>query len=163
MIWTWLMMLACQGGGDDTGPGYDCAGSGDPTLTIGQGQGSTFVELETGDTVGLDVAPQGGFGVPIRAQTTGLVADEAVDVLLVTEIDGVEVGSFLNQGTNLYCQDDQTGLLWGVVVGFDADVYQTNEDLLELNGQSVDLVVTAYDTDGDEAEGRVTVTVEVGG
>jgi len=162
-ILTLLVAAGCKGPQpQDTGITVDCEGSGPTSLVIGQGAGSTFIPLETGDSVGLDVAPQGGFGVSVRALTTGLKANDLVDILLVTEIAGVEVGSFLNEEGTLYCQDEGFGLIWGVVVGFDPAVYESNDDLLALNGQAVKLVVTATDTEGDEATGRVEVTVEVG-
>ncbi|MCO4745851.1 MAG: hypothetical protein KC912_13740 [Proteobacteria bacterium] len=138
-----------------------CEPSGTPGLVLGQGAGSEFVPFTEGQGVSLDVAPQGGFGVSVRASTEGVLVG-SVDVLLDTEIDGENVGTFLSTGVPLYCQDDGTGLLWGVVVGFDSSVYSTNDDLLALNGQEVDLVVTATDEEGTAAVGRATVTIEVG-
>jgi hypothetical protein len=132
-------------------------------VTIGTGAGSEFYVIEDGDTVGLDVAPQGGFGVSVRAMTTGLKADDIVDVNLVTEIDGVQSGQFLSEGVQLYCQEDGTGLLWGVVVGFDADLFATNDDLLALNGQEAVLIVEITDANGETYGGQVTTIVEVGG
>lgn len=163
--WSIAVVCGCRPDGEpDVGDSATdgCLAEGNPSLTIGQGSGSEFNALADGDEVGLDVAPQGGFGVSVRAKSAGLVADDVVDVLLVTEIAGEQVGSFLNEGTMLYCQDDGAGLLWGVVVGFDPDVYTTNEDLLELDGQEVSLGVTAYDVAGNEAEGWVDVVIRVG-
>ncbi len=116
--------------------------------------------------VTLDVAPQGGYGVSIRAKTTGLVTEDlggTIDVLLETELDGTQAGSFLNQGTNLYCQADGTGLLWGVVVGFDSDIFPDPDALIALDGEEVTLIVGAEDAHGDNAQGEVVVIVEVGG
>ena len=42
-------------------------------------------------------------------------------------------------------------------------MYSTNDDLVALDGEVVDLVVTATDEDGDSVEGRVAVTIRVGG
>ncbi len=155
-----LIITACTGPAADTGA--DC-GSGDPALVIGSGVGDVFTPYEDGAVVGLSVAPQGGFGVAVRASTTGLVTDDVVDVLLETRIDGALVGSFLNEQVTLYCQDDGSGLLWGVVVGFDPAVYATNDDLLALDGQEVELVVTAMDTAGAAATGTAAVIIDVGG
>ena len=55
------------------------------------------------------------------------------------------------------------GLLWGVVVGFDPEIYSSNDDLLSLDGEVVDLVVTATDTTGNSATGTTPVTINVGG
>jgi hypothetical protein len=165
-----LFSLGCpgskDGGGDDTQASTvpSCDGSGQiGKVTIGTGAGSEFYLIEDGDTVGLDVAPQGGFGVSVRAMTTGLKADDIVDVNLVTEIDGVQSGQFLSEGVQLYCQEDGTGLLWGVVVGFDADLFATNDDLLALNGQEAVLIVEITDANGETYGGQVTTIVEVGG
>jgi hypothetical protein len=161
-----LLVFACSDGDKDddtsTASGPNCDGTGDLGLTIGTGAGDVFNEVTEGAVVGLDIAPQGGFGVSIRAKTTGLKADDLVDILLVTEMNEVQVGSFLNEQGTLYCQDDGHGLIWGVVVGFDPTTWETNNDLLGLNGEIVDLVVTAFDTEGDEVTGRVSVEIEVG-
>ncbi|MGB0638593.1 MAG: hypothetical protein ACPGTU_04625 [Myxococcota bacterium] len=162
------MMIACSSKENDTGQtknvGPSCDGGGTTSVEIGTGAGAEFNPLSDGDTVSLVVAPQGGFGVSVRAQTSGLKADDLVDVLLVTEIDGVQSGEYLNESVQLYCQEDSgNGLLWGVVVGFDPDTFASNDDLLALNGVAVDLVVTVYDANGGEETGRVTTIVEVGG
>jgi len=164
-----LFSLGCPASKDDAGDdtqdssGPSCDGSGQQSVTIGTGAGAEFYVIEDGDTVGLDVAPQGGFGVSVRAMTTGLKADDIVDVNLITEIDGVQSGQFLSEGVQLYCQEDGTGLLWGVVVGFDADLFATNDDLLALNGQETVLIVEVTDADGETFGGQVTTVVEVGG
>lgn len=150
-----------QDDGETNGP--NCDGSGSQSVIIGTGAGADFYPIEDGDSVGLDVAPQGGFGVSVRAMTTGLKADDIVDVNLITELDGAQSGQFLNEGVQLYCQDDGTGLLWGVVVGFDADLFATNDDLLALNGQEAVLIVEITDVEGEMSEGRVTTLIEVGG
>ena len=118
--------------------------------------------------VGLDVAPQGGFGVPVRALTTGIRSADGdephatSEVLLDTYIDGALSGSFLNETVEVYCQDDGAGLIWGVVVGFDPKVWVTADDLLSLDGEEVTLVVVATDPEGREAEGSVDVVISVG-
>ena len=161
-----LALLGCTDNEpDETGPDVAalCAGEGDVSVVLGTGAGSEFTPIEDGDVAGLDVAPQGGFGVSVRARTTGLQADAAVAVLLDTEIDGQNVGSFLNEEVQLYCQEDGTGLLWGVVVGFDPSTYSSNDDLLALDGEIVDLVVTVTDGRGESGVGRNTVEIAVGG
>lgn len=163
-VFTWGCPSSKDSGQDDTRTiGPSCDGIGTPSVTIGTGAGADFYPLEDGDSVGLDVAPQGGFGVSVRALTTGLKSNDRVDANLITEIDGVQSGQFLNEGMQLYCQEDGTGLLWGVVVGFDGELFATNDDLLALNGQEAVLVIQITDADGETSEGRVTTQIEVGG
>lgn len=150
---------------EDPDPALSCAPEDHDalSLTIGTGQASEFNALVPGDAVTLDVAPQGGYGVSIRAKTTGLNTDGPVEVLLETEIEGILSGSFVNLGTNLYCQDDGAGLLWGVVVGFDAETFADPDALITLDGESALLIVAATDVDGHTARGEVMVSIKVGG
>jgi hypothetical protein len=161
-----LMGLALLGCGDkddsaaaDTPPpAFDCAGGGDLTMTIGENLvGGAFAEMEDGDVVGVAAAPQGGLGVFVSARTTGLVSDNPVDVLLEVEVEGALLGTYLSEGVQLYCQEDGSGLLWGVAVGFDSKIFQTTTDLLDLDGQQIDLLVSATDVDGETASDQITV------
>jgi hypothetical protein len=177
MIGLWIGVLACLGSKDDTGdspvdtgPTAEelCAGAGEESLVIGTGVGSQFVPMEPDSTMSLDVAPQGGFGVTIRARTTGIRSTNGdlphapVTVELATYIDGVQSASFLNENVEIYCQDDGTGLLWGVVVGFDPEEYSTTDDLFRLDGVTTALNVITFGGDGDTAEGWVDVVISVG-
>lgn len=138
-----------------------CQTHDSPEIVIGSGTGGIFTPLSDGDEVSLVVAPQGGFGVAVWVQSDGLKTDDSVDVLLETAIDDMVVGSFLNEGISLYCQDDGSGMLWGVVVGFDPGTYSSNDDLLALNGEVVELLVRVTDTEGRVAHGSVDVTIIV--
>ncbi len=175
----WIGFLACVGGktddtGDlpvDTGPSIEslCAGEGEESLVIGTGVGSEFVPMEPLTEMSLDVAPQGGFGVTVRARTQGIrsATDELphvpVSVELDTYIDGVLSASFLNEDVEIYCQDDGSGLVWGVVVGFDPVEYSSTDDLFRLDGVTTALNVIAYGADGGVADGWVDVIISVGG
>ena len=170
--------LSCGKSTEDTGvavvadtgltPEQLCAGEGDASLVIGYGAADEFIPYESGESVGLDVAPQGGFGVSVRARTTGIRSADGdtphatSQVLLDTYIDGELTGTFLNETVEVYCQDDGQGLIWGVVVGFDPAVWATADDLLSLDGQMVTLVVKATDPEGRVAEGSVDVVISVG-
>lgn len=172
-----LLLWAPTGcsGGDSTGDASDgtdtngdsgvaeCGTESAAQLVIGQGSGSAFQALTPNQAVGLDVAPQGGFGVSVRAMTTGLSTDSPTDVTLDTYLDGELAGHFVAEDQTLYCQDDGRGLVWGVVVGFDSSTYATNDDLLALDGQEADLVVGVTDGDGVYAEDTVSVIIRVGG
>ena len=165
-------MLSCGGGGD-TGDLDACLGGGEASLVIGYGVGGEFNPYVDGALVGLEVAPQGGFGVPVRLQTTGLrvranASDTAnpeapyasVNVVLDTYIDGTLSASFLNDTAVAYCQADGTGLMWDLVVGFDAEKY-TNENLIDLHGTVASLVVEAIDADGVAASNSVSVQISL--
>jgi len=153
-----LGIISCAGENPPCDP--DAA---DPSAILGTGVDEAFDPIEDGDPAGLVTAPQGGMGVSVRVLTTGLDPG-SVDVLLDTEIDGETAGSFLNEGVRLYCQEDgEHAMIWGVVVGFDQDDYGTNDKLLSLDGQEVDLVVTVTDKFDVSAVANVPVTIEVGG
>jgi hypothetical protein len=168
-----LLLWSCsqpKDNGQDTGlsPEERCGGQGTPSLEVGYGSGAEFWAYEAGAEVGLAPAPQGGFGVWVRAKTLGILAAEGdvphatTAVLLETLIDGVVVGSFLNETVEVYCQADGTGLLWDVAVGFDQEDYATNDDLIALDGQDVQLFVEATDGNGNSASGTVDVVIAVG-
>jgi hypothetical protein len=143
-----------------------CSGQDDPVVRLGQGVGGAFEELEDEQEVSLAVAPQGGFGVAVVMETAGLSAgdEEIADVELNTEIDGELTGTFLLEDAPLLCKSDGTGgTISGVVVGFDPDVYRSNDDLLALDGEVVDLVVTVTDGEGRSTVATKPVTTRVGG
>jgi hypothetical protein len=163
-----ILAVSCAEKRPDTGEpdnpaAQTCAGEGEISLQLGTGAGSEFYPLKDGDSVVLDVAPQGGFGVSIRALTTGLLADDVVNVNLLTEIQSESSGEFLSEGIMLFCQDDGHGMLWGVVVGFDPSVFPDNDALLSLDGQAADLIVEVTDVEGRLVSTRVTVIIEAGG
>jgi hypothetical protein len=161
------LLFACTDKGNDSGSDL-CPVRGEPSLTIGYGVGDQFSPYEDGAEVELESAPQGGWGVGVRALTSG-IGSSAGDtphatsaVLLDTYLDGELAGSFLNETVEVYCQDDGAGLIWGVVVGFDPEIFDTNEDLLALNGEEVQLVVEATDGEGRIASGTADVIITVG-
>ena len=108
---------------------------------------------------------QGGWGVGVRAQTTGISSSTGSTphassaVLLKTYVGDEEVGSFLNETVEVYCQDDGTGLIWGVVVGFDPETYATEDDLLSLSDENVELWIEATDSEGRAATGTIDVII----
>ena len=140
-------------------------GCAEPSLTIGHGLAGDFIPYADGEVVTLATAPQGGFGVPVRAQTTALYCGDEdqpnapIAVLLDTWIEDDLSASFLNDTAVIYCQDDGTGLVWDLVVGFDQDEYRTVESLISLHGQLVDLHVEATDTDGVSAGAWLQVEI----
>ena len=166
-----VFSVSCGGKGGDSGLDLQesCGGGGSPGLVIGFGSGGAFEAYSEGTQVGLAPAPQGGFGVWVRARTEGLKAIQpdgtphaTSEVLLETYIEGERTGSFLNDTVEVYCQDDGSGLLWDVAVGFDPVEYSTNEELIALEGQDVMLLVRATDEDGNEVQGTVDVVIALG-
>ena len=143
-----------------------CSASDDPSLELGQGVGGAFVPLEHLQLVGLEAAPQGGFGVKTLIATQGLVAgdEDIASVQLDVLIDGALAGSFLLDETRLLCRSaSEGGLVSDVVVGFDADTYSTPDDLLLLDQQEVDLDVTVIDSEGGSASTLHAVIINAGG
>ena len=141
-------------------------------MTLGHGVGGLFVPYEDNEEVMLAVAPQGGFGVSVLIQTQGLYAEDraVIQAQLDTEIDGMTTGSFLLENHAIRCRTSDiggevvsVGTAFGIVVGFDPAIYATNDDLLALDGMSVELVVTVTDADERSAIGRQPVTIRVGG
>ncbi len=149
---------------DDSGENIDalCNGAGSASVALGTGAGGAFDELMTGDVAVLVGAPQGGWGIKVRGKTTGL-AEGTVSIALDTKLDGVLSASHTNEAVNLFCQADGTGLFTDQVVGLDPVLYETNEDLLPLNGTDLELVVTVTDSAGTTQSGSVMVEMEVGG
>jgi len=142
-----------------------CESSDEPQLLLGTGVGGAFSVIEDGQDVGLEAAPQGGFGVTTLLRTIGLSASDTslANAQLDVLIDGTLEGSFLLTDARLLCRSDgEGGEISGVVVGFDPDVYITTDDLLALNGQSVELDVTVIDELDNSAEARKPVTVVYG-
>jgi len=165
-----IFLLACglpgekSGWGDDSGDG--CLGGESPSIEIGTGVGDEFAPLRAGEPVGLTAAPQGGFGVPVRLRTFGLrVATDGEDKAIVeaqldTFLAGELSASFLNEESVAYCQEDGSGLIDGLVVGFDEEEY-TEQTLVLLDGLEPTLVVTAFDADGRTAEFSLQVVISL--
>ena len=120
-----------------------------------------FEPFAPGQDVGLDVAPQGGFGVSIQARTEG-VKTGVIVLEMDSMLDGELAGTFTIEAIDLLCQDAGSGLLWGAVVGLDPEKYKDNDALLELDDKELTLVVTMTDEDGVVTTGEATVTVQVG-
>lgn len=142
-----------------------CATSDAPTIELGAGVGGAFEPYTEGQTVHLDSAPQGGFGVTTLVSTTGLqagdaeLADAQLDVLIGDTLEG----SFLAESTRLLCAGaDEGGRMSGVVVGFDSSRYSSGDDLLSLDLQTVTLDVTITDSTGNSANVQRDVVVSVG-
>ena len=162
-----FVLLAC-GCPEDSKTAVDpCVSGSDPVVELGQGIGGAFAPFDDGEGVSLAVAPQGGFGVSVVIRTEGLDAgeDALADVQLDVEIGGVTEGSFLLTGAALLCQtgEDGGGIISGAVVGFDPDRYQSNDDLVSLDGQEAVLSVTVIDEGQAMASVRQPVTIVFNG
>jgi len=144
----------------------NCEPSANPEVTLGEGQGDRFDVYQEGDLVGLQPAPQGGFGVPVLIGTSGLQTelDNTADATLDVFIGGELEGTFFSTGLQLVCESDaEGGRIHGQVVGLDKNKYVTNDDLLALDGTEVELRVTVVDTEGNTGIGTHTVTIDYGG
>lgn len=133
------------------------------TLTLGQGTGSEFVAIETGDDVLVMSAPQGGNGMQVRGVTTGLQTNATVNCDMYSIVDGVEGESFLLEGVALYGYDDHddpsAGLFWDAVVPLDPTIWPDAASVAELDGAAGTLVVEVTDSTGKSALAEVEVTL----
>ena len=162
-----LLLAACSDGtttGDSATEPFDgCTETSDTSVELGYLVGSVFTPFETNTEVRLESAPQGGVGVSVSVRTAGLKAGSPVDILLEPYWDGAVQGSFVSEGVTLYCTEDLEENLYGIVngsvVGFDPDLYETDEDLAVLDGEIVDLLVGVTDESGTYAEGHVDVVI----
>ncbi|MCP4868532.1 MAG: hypothetical protein GY898_07415 [Proteobacteria bacterium] len=144
----------------------NCEPASSPSVQLGTGQGDRFDVYTDGQEVGLQPAPQGGFGVPVLIGTTGLQTElsNTADATLDVYIGGSPEGTFFSEGLQLVCESDsEGGRIHGQVVGLDKDKYVTNDDLLALDGTEVELQVTVVDVEGNEGAGTQVVTIVYGG
>ncbi|OGQ25316.1 MAG: hypothetical protein A2138_04725 [Deltaproteobacteria bacterium RBG_16_71_12] len=134
-----------------------------PTVELGHGVGGAFVKLTDAESVGITVAPQGGYGVPVQARTTGLEAndDSRATVRVATEIDGEDAGQFMLYQQPLLC-DGERGVLTAIVVGLDPTRYGSNDALLTLDGVQATLIVDVLDRNDVSGRGEQLVTLQVG-
>jgi hypothetical protein len=146
-----------------------CGNEDSPTIELGRGVGGAFEPFADQQMVGLEVAPQGGFGVGVQIRTEGLQGDAPVTVTVRTSVDGVVGGefTFINDDgvptQNLFCRDDGFGALGaGITVGFDKEAW-TQDNLTDLDGKVSDLIVEITDESGTTATGTSTVLITVGG
>lgn len=129
-----------------------CGGRGEVSLELGEGSGTAFSSFEEGQIVEIMTPPQGGFGLPFRARSTGLrILDQFVDLEMRTEVDGEVLGEFVYEDMIAYCQEDGAGLMWGTATPIDDPAFQEQEDLAVLEGKDALMVVIATDASGDEA------------
>jgi len=161
-------LVSCSGDSDSESGSLACGDGVTPAVELGRGVGGAFETFEVGSQVSLDIAPQGGFGVTAQVQTLGLAIGPVI-VTVRTEIDGQASGSFTfedDEGAptqQLFCRDDGRGTLGsGIAIGFDPDRWN-QDNLIELDGVTADLLVDIEDETGATATGRATVVVVVGG
>jgi hypothetical protein len=145
-------------------PDGPCQPNDAPSAELGRGVGGEFVELSEGADVPIAVAPQGGFGVNVSVRSVGLRAADYsfVTADLETRLAGESIGQYTLHQQPLLCAADG-GRLTGVVVGFDPDRYKSDDALVALEGQTVELQVNLTDDTGATARASQSVVVHVGG
>ena len=172
VVWGIIVLAGCQAEGEGTPAAEDtgtelpvgCRGEGEPEAFLGRGVGGAFEPLAEGASIGLSVAPQGGFGVSVLIGTRGLQAgpSEIVSAELTAVSEAVEgsEATFVLEAA-LQCQTEgDHGVVYGVVVGFSSSL--SNDDLLAMNGADAYLTVSVADALGRSAEVTQTVTLVVG-
>lgn len=145
----------------------ECESSSEAEVFLGRGVGGAFELLAEGEQLGLTAAPQGGFGVSVLVGTRGLLAgdEEVVMADLTAESTAVEnSAATFTLDAALACKSDgpdgPQGVIYGVVVGFNSSL--SNSDLLVMNGQPATLDVAVTDSVGNSASITQTVTLIVG-
>jgi len=141
-----------------------CAGSDEPVVELGVDESGPFVPLVDGATVSIADAPQGGFGVPVRARTRGLVAGNtsSAEILLDLRLDAAAAGHFEIPAFPLLCEGAaQGGTLGTVVVPLDPDTWVTAADLEPLAGRTAELAVEVIDDDDRSAVARANVVLQL--
>lgn len=143
-----------------------CAGEGEPEIVLGHGEGSAFTPFEPGEEVFITIAPQGGFGVTIRASTSGLYAGGGqgaapISLVLRSRWKGEPSGEFDWGDVVLYCTEDGSGLFWGAIVPLDPERFPTEADLEQLDGERVELEAEATDARGEVVIGVAEVTLRL--
>ncbi|MCB9760932.1 MAG: hypothetical protein H6739_13925 [Alphaproteobacteria bacterium] len=163
MTWRWLLLVLLAPGCGEKEYTVDelCAGEGPVEMTLGPGTGDGFTPFVEGEEVDIAIAPQGGYGIEVRASTLGLLTNRRVQVTVSSYWGDETTGTFLWGAQPLYCMEDGAGLMWGVVVPFDPELFPTVEDLAVLDGERVTLELVAVDEEGDQAVGQVEVIVRV--
>ncbi|MBI1946525.1 MAG: hypothetical protein HYS27_12560 [Deltaproteobacteria bacterium] len=149
--------------GPDAGSPAGCTAGETPTVELGHGVGGAFISFTDGESVGITVAPQGGYGVPVQARTTGLEAndDSRATVRVATEINGEDAGQFMLYQQPLLC-DGASGVVTAIVVGLDPTRYGSNDALLALDGVQATLIVDVIDNNDVSGHGEQVVTLQVG-
>lgn len=149
--------------GPDAGAPAGCTAGDAPKVELGHGVGGAFVSFTDGESVGVTVAPQGGYGVPVQARTSGLEANEdsRATVHVATEIAGEDAGQFILYQQPLPC-DGARGVLTAIVVGLDPTRYGSNDALSALDGTLATLIVDVVDGNDVAGHGEQLVTLQVG-
>ncbi len=132
-----------------------CNGAGEPSVRLGTGVGGVFEPITPGTALTLGAAAQGGNGVRVNVRTTGLDTREPMDVEVAGWLDGALSATFVFEDTQLFCQPDGEGMVEGLTVGFEQGL-----SFADLDGRDAELVVTATDVHGTEAQGSVSVILE---
>lgn len=156
-----LATLAVGCGDKEHTPEELCAGEGDVAVALGHGTGAEFTAFEDGEDVDIAIAPQGGYGVNVRVQTLGLVANDIVTLVLSSSHRGEATGTFDWGEIPLYCLEDGHGLMWGAVVPFDPEIFPTVEDLAVLDGEPIHMAVEITDSRGEVGSGGADVVVHM--
>jgi hypothetical protein len=149
LILTSILLAGCPGG-----PATEdlCNGEGDPDVRLGTGVGGVFEDIVSDAVLTLGAAAQGGNGVRVNVRTAGLDTRDPMDIEVSGWLDGVESATFVFEDTQLFCQPDGEGMVEGLTVGFEQGLA-----FGDLDGRAAQLIVTATDSGGKNAEASVDV------
>ena len=129
---------------------------------LGKGVGGAFVPFEDQESVSIMVAPQGGFGIGVVMRTEGLLAGSMrfAEVQMLVKINGMNEGRYKTE-MGISC-GELGGRIDNSVFPLDPNKYETNDDLLALDGQEAELLVEITDAEGNSTSTSQFVTIRVG-
>ena len=154
------LSLGCTAGETlDTRSG-ECFVDAPPEVRVGRFDNQSFSTLEDEAAVETMASPQGGFGIILYMETEGLSSEpeHEVGIEIDTLLGGERMGGFVLDGAPLRCEGEAPGFFGGMLITFDQERYVTPEDLGELDGELIDVVVRVTDED-DQAETTTTIRV----
>jgi hypothetical protein len=158
-----VLLFACGGSEGESSATQACLWDAKPRVWFGLVEHDVFSPLEDGEELELRTSPQGGFGLLVHIETTGLGPDEehAVNIQIDTFLDDTDVGGFVLSGAKLACDGAQPGRFGAMLLTLDQEAYVTMEDVLVLEGERLDLQARVTDDAGTSAETTASVTIAV--
>lgn len=170
-----LLLSACDGTSDPDGPlggaggesgggnseasggaPQDCSVTHDPSLELGEGEGSEFKPFEDGDVLTLIFGSQAGMETGFSVVGQGVALADVVRIETALMVGEYPVGVATAKGTSLVCVDGVARLDTAILI--DVSLHPDIVSVVQLVEQEADLVATFYNSEG----AFITDSVRVG-